>query len=98
MRSRVVFRLSLSALGIGSSYGSQEQNGEIIVQQSPFDDERIQTDTSNYDVLMYWENSVYALGLRAKNGLNGKLLLVPFSSTARAAQASEKSFGLMFLE
>lgn len=83
---------------MGSSYGSQEQNGEIIVQQSPFDDERIQTDTSNYDVLMYRENSVYALGLRAKNGLNGKLLLVPFSSTARAAQASEKSFGLMFLE
>lgn len=72
--------------------------GKFIVQQSPFDDERIQTDTSNYDVLMYRENSVYALGLRAKNGLNGKLLLVPFSSTARAAQASEKSFGLMFLE
>ena len=72
--------------------------GKFIVRQSPFDDERIQTDTSNYDVLMYQENSVYALGLRAKNGLNGKLLLVPFSSTARAAQASEKSLGLMFLE
>lgn len=72
--------------------------GKSIVRQTPFDDERIQIDTSNYDVLMYRENSVYALGLRAKNGLNGNSVLVPFSSTARAAQASEKSFGLMFLE
>ena len=78
--------------------GLMNKMGKFIVQQSPFDDERIQTDTSNYDVLMYRENSVYALGLRAKNGLNGKLLLVPFSSTARAVQASEKSLGLMFLE
>ena len=78
--------------------GLMNKMGKFIVRQSPFDDERIQTDTSNYDVLMYRENSVYALGLRAKNGLNGKLLLVPFSSTARAVQASEKSFGLMFLE
>ena len=78
--------------------GLMNKMGKFIVQLSPFDDERIQTDTSNYDVLMYRENSVYALGLRAKNGLNGKLLLVPFSSTARAVQASEKSLGLMFLE
>ncbi|CDE75399.1 unknown [Sutterella sp. CAG:521] len=78
--------------------GLMNKMGKFIVRQSPFDDERIQTDTSNYEVLMYRENSVYALGLRAKNGLNGKLLLVPFSSTARAVQASEKSFGLMFLE
>lgn len=78
--------------------GLMNKMGKFIVQLSPFDDERIQTDTSNYDVLMYRENSIYALGLRAKNGLNGKLLLVPFSSTARAVQASEKSFGLMFLE
>lgn len=78
--------------------GLMNKMGKFIVRQSPFDDERIQTDTSNYDVLMYRENSIYALGLRAKNGLNGKLLLVPFSSTARAVQASEKSFGLMFLE
>ena len=78
--------------------GLMNKMGKFIVRQSPFDDERIQTDTSNYDALMYRENSVYALGLRAKNGLNGKLLLVPFSSTARAVQASEKSFGLMFLE
>lgn len=78
--------------------GLMNKMGKFIVRQSPFDDERIQTDTSNYDVLMYRENSVYALGLRAKNGLNGKLLLLPFSSTARAVQASEKSFGLMFLE
>ncbi len=78
--------------------GLMNKMGKFIVRQTSFDDERIQIDTSNYDVLMYRENSVYALGLRAKNGLNGKLLLVPFSSTARAAQASEKSFGLMFLE
>lgn len=78
--------------------GLMNKMGKFIVRQSPFDDERIQTDTSNYEVLMYRENSVYALGLRAKNGLNGKLLLVPFSSTARAVQASEKSLGLMFLE
>lgn len=78
--------------------GLTNKMGKFIVRQSLFDDERIQTDTSNYDVLMYRENSIYALGLRAKNGLNGKLLLVPFSSTARAVQASEKSFGLMFLE
>lgn len=78
--------------------GLKNKMGKFIVRQSPFDDERIQTDTSNYDVLMYRGNSVYALGLRAKNGLKGKLLLVPFSSTARAVQASEKSFGLMFLE
>ncbi len=78
--------------------GLMNKMGKFIVRQTPFDDERIQTDTSNYDVLMYRENSIYALGLREKNGLNGKLLLVPFSSTARAAQASEKSLGLMFLE
>lgn len=78
--------------------GLMNKMGKFIVQQSPFDDERIQIDTSNYDVLMYRENSVHALGLRAKNGLNGKSVLVPFSSTARAAQASEKSLGLMFLE
>lgn len=78
--------------------GLMNKMGRFIVQQSPFDDERIQTDTSNYDVLMYRENSVHALDLRAKNGLNGKSVLVPFSSTARAAQASEKSLGLMFLE
>lgn len=78
--------------------GLMNKMGKFIVQQSPFDDERIQTDASNYDVLMYRENSVHALGLRAKNGLNGKSVLVPFSSTARAAQASEKSLGLMFLE
>ena len=78
--------------------GLMNKMGKFIVRQTSFDDERIQIDTSNYDVLMYRENSVYALGLRAKNGLNGKLVLVPFSSTARAAQASEKSFGLMFLE
>lgn len=78
--------------------GLMNKMGKFIVQQSPFDDERIQTDTSNYDALMYRENSVHALGLRAKNGLNGKSVLVPFSSTARAAQASEKSLGLMFLE
>lgn len=78
--------------------GLMNKRGKFIVQQSPFDDERIQTDTSNYDVLMYRENSVYALGLRVKNRLNGKSVLVPFSSTARAAQASEKSLGLMFLE
>lgn len=78
--------------------GLMNKMGKFIVQQSPFDDERIQTDTSNYDALMYRENSVYALGLRAKNGLKGKLLLLPFSSTARAAQASEKSLGLMLLE
>lgn len=78
--------------------GLMNKMGKFIVQQSPFDDERIQTDTSNYDVLMYRENSVHALGLMAKNGLNGKSVLVPFSSTARAAQASEKSLGLMFLE
>lgn len=78
--------------------GLTNKMGKFIVRQSLFDDERIQTDTSNYDVLIYRENSIYALGLRAKNGLNGKLLLVPFSSTARAVQASEKSFGLMFLE
>lgn len=78
--------------------GLMNKMGEFIVQQSPFDDERIQTDTSNYEVLMYRENSVYALGLRAKNGLKGNSVLVSFSSTARAAQASEKSLGLMFLE
>lgn len=78
--------------------GLMNKMGKFIVQQSPFDDEKIQTDTSNYDVLMYLENSVHALGLRAKNGLNGKSVLIPFSSTARAAQASEKSLGLMFLE
>ena len=78
--------------------GLMNKMGKFIVRQTSFDDERIQIDTSNYDVLMYRENSVYALGLRAKNGLNGKLLLVPFSSTARAAQVSEKSFGLMFLD
>ena len=78
--------------------GLMNKMGKFIVQQSPFDDERIQIDTSNYDVLLYWENSVHALGLRVKNGLNGKSVLVPFSSTARAAQASEKSLGLMFLE
>lgn len=77
--------------------GLMNKRGKFIVQQSPFDDERIQTDTSNYDVLMYRENSVHA-GLRVKNRLNGKSVLVPFSSTARAAQASEKSLGLMFLE
>lgn len=78
--------------------GLMNKRGKFIVQQSPFDDERIQTDTSNYDVLMYRENSVHALDLRVKNRLNGKSVLVPFSSTARAAQASEKSLGLMFLE
>lgn len=78
--------------------GLMNKMGKFIVQQSPFDDERIQTDTSNYDVLMYRENSVHALGLRAKNGLKGNSVLVPFSSTARVAQASEKSLGLMFLE
>ena len=78
--------------------GLMNKMGKFIVRQSPFDDERIQTDTSNYDVLMYRENSVYALGLRAKNGLKGNSVLASFSSTARAAQASEKSFGLMFLE
>ena len=78
--------------------GLMNKMGKFIVRQSPFDDERIQTDTSNYDVLMYRENSVYALGLRAKNGLKGNSVSVSFSSTARAAHASEKSLGLMFLE
>ncbi len=45
--------------------GLMNKRGKFIVQQSPFDDERIQTDTSNYDVLMYRENSVHA-GLRVK--------------------------------
>lgn len=45
--------------------GLMNKMGKFIVQLSPFDDERIQTDTSNYDVLMYRENSVHALGLRA---------------------------------
>lgn len=35
--------------------GLMNKMGKFIVRQSPFDDERIQTDTSNYDVLMYRE-------------------------------------------